>query len=238
MIKLPLQYRNGHLFIELGDGLWLLDTGAPDSFGTAVSLSLAGEQFAIQSNYLGLTAEALSRFVNVRCMGILGGDVLGGFDHILDVAGGTISIATDELALTGASVDLDDFMGIPIVEARISGSSCRMFFDTGAQLSYLQEDALAGFPSAGPAIDFYPGVGQFQTETHEVQLRIGTEMFTLRCGRLPDMLGMTLMMANTQGIVGNEVLRDRTVGYFPRRGTLTISCLKATTGSPTPWLGD
>ena len=47
-----------------------------------------------------------------------------------------------------------------------SGVERRMFFDTGAQISYLQDDVLDTFPSAGPVTDFYPGVGQFQTETH------------------------------------------------------------------------
>ena len=40
-------------------------------------------------------------------------------------------------------------MGIPIVTAQIGGRAYRMFFDTGAQISYLQSDALKTFPAAG-----------------------------------------------------------------------------------------
>jgi hypothetical protein len=40
-------------------------------------------------------------------------------------------------------------MGIPIVTAQIGGRAHRMFFDTGAQISYLQSDALKTFPAAG-----------------------------------------------------------------------------------------
>jgi hypothetical protein len=36
--------------------------------------------------------------------------------------------------------------------------------------------------------------------------------FTLRCGALAGLLGATLMMAETDGIIGKEVFRDRSVG--------------------------
>lgn len=32
----------------------------------------------------------------------------------------------------------------------------------------------------------------------------------------------TLMMAGTEGIIGNVVLQDRRVGYAPRRGVLVL----------------
>ncbi len=92
-------------------------------------------------------------------------------------------------------------MGIPIVTARVGDSDYRMFFDTGAQTSYFQDDSLTSFPSAGRVTDFYPGVGQFQTDTHDVPVSLGGVVFSLRCGRLPGLLGATLMMAGTVGIV-------------------------------------
>jgi hypothetical protein len=222
MNKLPLTLRHGHLFVELDGELWLLDTGAPTSFGTSPSLTIAGEQFSLGTSYLGLTAETLFQFVGVRCVGLLGADVLGRFDHIFDTAGGQLSVSTDELSHSGQSICLDLFMGIPIVTARIGGSDYRMFFDTGAQISYFQDDSLAEFPSAGIVTDFYPGVGQFQTDTHEVPVSLGGVTFTLRCGRLPGLLGMTLKMASSDGIIGNAILANRTVGYFPRRRMMVL----------------
>jgi hypothetical protein len=117
---------------------------------------------------------------------------------------------------------LDEFMGIPIVTARIGGHDYRMFFDTGAQISYFQGDLRTEFPPAGRVTDFYPGVGQFQTDTNDVPVSLAGVAFTLRCGVLPGLLGMTLMMAGTKGIVGNAILRDRIVGYFPRRRTMIL----------------
>jgi hypothetical protein len=222
MNTIALQHRDGHVFVELGGELWLLDTGAPTSFGTSRSLSIAGERFSLGTSYLGLTAGTLSQFVGVPCAGLLGADVLGRFDHILDAVGGTLSISTGEFSHSGQGVRLDDFMGIPIVSARVGSSDYRMFFDTGAQISYFQDNSLTEFPPAGSVTDFYPGVGQFQTDTHDVPLSLGGIAFTLRCGTLPDSLGMTLMMASTKGIVGNAILTNRTVGYFPRRRLMVL----------------
>ena len=226
MHTLPLQLRDGHLFIDLGGDLggqlWLLDTGAPTSFGASRSLAIAGERFELDADYLGLTPESLSQFIGVPCVGLLGADVLGRFDHIFDTAAGKLTLSTAELSHTGQQVRLDDVMGIPIVTAQIGGRAYRMFFDTGAQISYLQSDALKTFPAAGSVTDFYPGVGEFETDTHDVQVSLEGVPFTLRCGTLPGLLGMSLAMAGTEGIVGNAILSERIVGYFPRRGVMML----------------
>src|SRR5262249_27159543 len=148
MKTFPIQLFEGHLFLELGSELWLLDTGAPTSFGMSPNLSIAGEHFSLGASYLGLTAAVLSGFLGVPCVGLLGADVLGRFDHLLNTTGGTATLSTAELSHSGQNVDLDNFMGIPIVSARVGDNDYRMFFDTGAQISYLQDDALAAFPSA------------------------------------------------------------------------------------------
>ena len=222
MQTLPLIFTDGHLFVEAEESLWLYDTGAPTSFGDVETLAFAGEQFRPASGYMGLDASMLSGFVGVQCSGLLGADILGRFDHLLDVPSETLTASSDELSHPGTRVPLSEFMGIPIVTARIGGTSYRMFFDTGAQISYLQDDSLADFPSSGTVTDFFPGVGEFETDTHQVDVRMEDLQFTVRCGTLPGLLGLTLMMADTQGIIGNQVLADRLVGYFPRSGALYL----------------
>jgi len=222
MLKLPLVFRDGHLFVELERELWLFDTGAPTSFGEVKNLTIAEEPFTLSNSYMGLTAATLSQFVSVQCCGLLGADILGRFDHILDCARGTLSVSTTELPHSGQRLHLSEFMGIPILIARIAGNDYRMFFDTGAQISYFQDDSLKDFPACGSVTDFYPGFGQFQTDTHHIEVSLGGVHCTLRCGILPGLLGATLMMADTQGIIGNHILANRIVGYFPRRNALCL----------------
>jgi len=41
-------------------------------------------------------------------------------------------------------------------------------------------------------------------------------------GPLFSLLGATLMMADAAGIIGNQILCNRIVGYFPRRRALAL----------------
>ncbi|MEI6738683.1 MAG: hypothetical protein WCK74_00080 [Gemmatimonadaceae bacterium] len=218
----PLRLQDGHLFVTVDGQDWLLDTGAPSSFGSVPSVTLGEQTFGLDSDYLGLSASTLTDHVGVPCVGLLGADVLGPFDHRFDLQMGTHTLSAAELTVAGESVALASFMGIPIVSLRCGDTTVRMFFDTGAQISYFQDETRTIYPSAGALQDFYPGVGQFETTTHWVPMHLGSLPFTLRCGELPGLLGMTLLLAGTQGIVGNEILRDRVVGYFPRRGLLVL----------------
>ena len=222
MVVFQVRLLEGHLFLTLGDGLWLVDTGSPASFGGSGEVCMGGSRFQMARSHAGLDVEALSGMVGVPCAGLLGADILNRFDMLFDVAAGNITLAESEIRHEGTTVGLDAFMGIPIVVARIGGGEHRMFLDTGAQVSYFQPVSLGEFPPLGRMDDFYPGFGRFGTETHEVPVEIGAKVFHLRCGRLPGLLGMTLTLAGADGIIGNAILMDRVVGYFPRRGLLVL----------------
>jgi hypothetical protein len=217
MYTLSLHVIKGHMFIQVREELLLLDTGAPSSFCASSPLTIADQQFELPNNYFGLSPNTLSSYVGVKTSGLLGADVLGEFDMIIETPNNSITLATDNLTFAGHTVPLEFFMGIPIILVRINSKVYRIFFDTGAQISYFQDELLTDFPPSGQTMDFYPGIGQFTTETHIVDLQIGEHMFSFRSGRLPELLGLTLMMAGTQGILGNAFLIDRKVGYFPRR---------------------
>ncbi len=221
-VQHPLRLLSGHLFIEIDGGLWLLDTGAPSSFGAPGKVALAGEQSDVASSYLGLDAATLTGFVGIECAGLVGADLLNRFDLLIDVPGGVVTLSTGELPHGGARLEMREFMGIPLVSARIGGTDHPMVLDTGAQISYFQDDSVASYPDAGAMTDFFPGFGEFQTDTHLVEFTVGGLPFTLRCGRLPGLLGVTLMMTGARGIIGNAVFTDRVVGYFPRRGALCL----------------
>jgi hypothetical protein len=217
-----LTFEKKHLFVEIEDRKWLLDTGAPRSFGDLESLKFVGREFSIAQSYMGLSSEMLSEYVNIECHGLLGADLLGDFDHLFDISKGTLTVSVKELVLKGQYLPLSEFMGIPIVRVKIRDKEYQMFFDTGAQISYLQDDLITQFSKLDTLTDFYPGFGQFETETYEVEMRLGDTVSNLQCGTLPDLLGVALAMGGTQGILGNQILLNHIVGYFPRRNRLCL----------------
>ena len=105
-MKYPLRTISKHFFLEKDGKLWLLDTGAPQSFGCEAKLELAGLTFDIQGNYMELTPAQLSEFVSVDCTGLLGADVWGSFDILLDQEGKSILVSTGSLRI-GAFLGLN-----------------------------------------------------------------------------------------------------------------------------------
>ena len=222
MQSFPLKFETGHLYFMLGGDAWMFDTGSPTSFGAVDAISIEGEEFKIPSAYMGMDAVQLSGFAHHPTCGLLGGDIINQFDVRIAVDLGEIQFSKEELSAGGAMIRLDQFMGIPLLDVAIGGKSYRMFFDTGAQVSYFQHHSLSSYPSAGSLPDFYPGYGQFETSTHHLEAQIGGQAIRLRCGDLPKMLAAGLVMGGAKGIVGNEILPGRVAGYFPRRGQLML----------------
>jgi len=212
-----------HLYVRLFGEDWLLDTGAPTSFGETDSIVINDQRFDLASDYLGLDAEQLSSLTKHKIFGLIGVDVLNQFEIVMDIANEKIVFSNKEIAMDGNILEMRKFMGIPIVKAGIDGADKNLFFDTGAQISYWHDEGLKGYQSIDMMEDFYPGFGEFKTNVYLVNMTLGNEEFSIRCGVLPSMLAMSLSMGGTEGILGNELLKDRVVGYFPKKGQLVIS---------------
>ena len=223
MFVAPLKFETGHLYFSLEGNQWMFDTGSPNSFGSVESLTLDGEEFKVPTAYMGMDADQLAASANHPTCGLLGADTINAFDVLIDIEKQEITFSKEELTFEGTSLGLEHFMGIPLLDAEIGGESYRMFFDTGAQVSYFQHRSLKSFPPVGSLTDFYPGYGEFVTKTHQVEVRLGGQMMTLRCGGLPKMLAAGLMMGGAKGIIGNQILPGRVAGYFPRRKQLVLA---------------
>jgi hypothetical protein len=217
-----LKFLEKHLYLSLEDQLWLFDTGAPQSFGEGEKLSIMGREFPLASNFMGLDANKVSEHAGVEMQGLLGADIINHFDYRIDVQNESIEISEDSIEMGQSPLQIKEFMGIPILTAEIGGTEYSMFFDSGAQYSYFQGDGLSSFPALGTVADFYPGVGPFETDTFSVPMKIGSVEINTQCGMLPDLLAMTLSMADTSGIIGNELLINRVVTYSPKRNLISF----------------
>ncbi|RMG61469.1 MAG: hypothetical protein D6713_00320, partial [Deltaproteobacteria bacterium] len=173
MALYPLRLVKGHVFMEIGGKFWLVDTGAPSSFGAQESVVLEGKTFPLGESFLGMTVGELEGYVGVECAGLLGADVLAEFNFVFDLPEERAEVSESDLALDGVEVGIDFFMGVPLVDAVVRGRQRRMFFDTGAQISYLQSGEFESFPLTGTFADFYPGYGKFQTEARMVEVSLG-----------------------------------------------------------------
>lgn len=217
----PLVFRNNHLFVQIDGALWVYDTGADSSFGVR-PVSLLGAAQNISADYAGFTAADISGFLGESVEGVIGADLINPFDHLIDLRTNTLTVSDEALTCDGHVQALDFLMGVPMLSAQIGGASYKFFFDTGAQISYYQGAPPMGAEHVGQLRDFFPTVGEFTTETYRFPIGLNGFSPMVRCGKLPGLMGMSLGMAGVSGILGNELMRDRITGYFPRRQSLIL----------------
>lgn len=217
----PLVFKNNHVFVDINGALWVYDTGADSSFGIH-PVSLIGPAREISTDYAGFTAADISGFLGETVAGIIGADLINPFDHIIDLRTNTLTVSDEQLTCDGNVQKLDFFMGVPMLEAQIGGARCKLFFDTGAQISYYQGNVPPNAEPAGPLVDFFPTVGEFTTDTYHFPVALNGFRPVIRFGKLPGLMGLSLGMAGVSGILGNELMRNRVTGYFPRRKQLIL----------------
>ena len=208
MKTFQLQIFKGHPIIQNGDNIILIDTGAPSTIHVSENLHFLSEDFSCTSNYMGLTASKLSEHLGMQVTTLLGTDVLSKYKILLDYRNLQVSFSKDDIPFEGTEIGISNFMGIPIIELEVNNQPLKFFLDTGAKLSYLSEDNTSGHSSVGIEEDFYPGVGQFETECYDIPTSLGSNDFLVRYGNLPFMLQMTLMLGGTDGIIGFDFFNN------------------------------
>ncbi|MBU1086894.1 MAG: hypothetical protein KKD05_05175 [Candidatus Omnitrophica bacterium] len=223
MQEYRLVFEDRHLFVYIEDRKWLLDTGAPRSFGNIQSINIGNREFSLTDNFMGMNSQKLSDFFKCPINGIIGVDILNNYDVIIDVPTGKISFSDEQIDFSGIVIPLELIMGIPLFKVEILGQEHRMFFDTGAQISFFENQNLKSFPDAGLFDDFHPSIGEFQVQTYRVALQLGSVTHIVQCGSLPDVLGNMINFAGAEGVIGNEIIKDRKIGYLPRRGEIVLA---------------
>jgi hypothetical protein len=139
---------------------YIVDPGSPLSFGRGNLMIINGKNFPIKSTTPGgITANSISELSGLKVDGLIGMDILIHFD--VQFTRNRITFSDTPIFHADTAVKLpiiETIAGIPIINLNIKQEDRRIFFDTGAKLSYLSEDLLVGTP-IGEMEDFYPSIG-------------------------------------------------------------------------------
>lgn len=218
---------DGHLLVTHSNNTFLIDTGAPASVSKNTYLTFAGKEYTVQRNYMGLTINSLCERIGTDLDSLIGVDILADYCMVIDPRTNELTLSNEEeFNLEGVPLSLELFMGIPIIKVTINNKKCKMFFDTGAKLSYLNPDVTEKYPNLGLTQDFYPGVGSFQTNTYNIQIKLGDEEIELKVGNLPGILQQTLILASTVGILGTAVLSNFVIGLSLKQKIIILKKIK------------
>ena len=212
-----------HLVLDADQGLWILDTGAPTSFGSPDTLEINEKTYEIESNYMGFDNTKLSEALGESVEGLIGGDILNRYDSYWDLSTNRISFSFESMEGEGIPIPLEFFMGVPTLKVVLRGVSYNWFFDTGAVVSYVIEQLDEWDTPVGQYDDFYPGYGNFSTEIFEDEITLETLNLKVKCGVLPNLLGMSLGVGGCTGILSLGAINKRSFLYAPRRKKLVLN---------------
>ena len=98
-----------------------------------------------------MSSKSLSSHIGTRIKALIGADIL---DMIISPHRKQLIVSDEEQHVDGEELEIDEFMGIPIFKAPVNDDTIRMFFDTGARLSYLHPDIAQAYPRIGTEQDF------------------------------------------------------------------------------------
>jgi hypothetical protein len=151
---------------------------------------------------------------------LIGADILSNYKVLFDYQNGVVSFSKDEINSLGNETNISSFMSIPIIELTVDRQKLLLFLDTGAKLSYLDSDFTAQHNSIGTEEDFYPGIGNFETDCYEILTSFSNKEFKVKYGNLPTLLQMTLMLGGTNGIIGFDFFNNFKVCLDIKNGKL------------------
>lgn len=213
----PLFDRENHLFVELPEGVFLLDTGSPTSFGNTGSITFAGEKTALPESFGHVDMSAIRNLVVGPCNGLIGMNLLGNHPVRYSYKSRVLSVGENALLERGIKVASSSLMGVPMIGIQSRGSNFRTLFDTGAPYGYVMNQSLVnGLETTGSIHDYNPMLGEIDCPSYAFPYQlidengqtIGPEMCEtvgfLGAGLAGDMLGML----GAEALIGWHLLEN------------------------------
>lgn len=217
----PLFERENHLFVELPEGPYLVDTGSTMSFGTTGTVTFAGQKYSLHQRAgaagMSFSMSDISKLVTGPCIGLLGMDVLGKHSIRYSYRAGNLHVGESADVERGTVVASGNLMGVPMIGIQSRGANVRALFDTGAQYGYvLKQRLLDGLTSTGYISDYNPMLGDISGHSYSLPYQliddngeiIGPLMHETVGFLDAGMLGGLLGMLGAEAIIGWHLLEN------------------------------
>lgn len=195
---------NGHLFTEIEGQSILIDTGIPISLGKTPEIYFLNMVHPLSRDYMGVTLESIEKLVGSRIDMLMGMDILKKYYVTLALKQHRLMISSQFDFPSRERIQMNSLIGVPIIKIGVDGKDQEVFLDTGAKLSYIKKEIAMKYSTVGKERDFYPGMGEFETQVYEIPFQLGTQKFNLKCGVLPSLLETTVLVTGKSGIIGSE----------------------------------
>lgn len=219
----PMKVVNRHIILRLEEGPCLLDTGSPYCIG-ARPFHFLGRDLRGAEDFMGTALTDLGPHIGAEIEFLIGANALETVSFVIDWERLEFRVSEQPLRMDGVQIELDTRQAVPIVNPLVNGVTRRLFFDTGAQISYLNKPFLADFESEETVKDFHPSIGEYETAKFTLGVRFSPELgseIPVTFGLLPEPLETALIPSKVDGVIGSEIFESY-LGGFDYRGNLMI----------------
>jgi len=208
MVTLNFEKKNGHILLKMNDLNLLIDTGSPVSIANN-HIRFLNKTYNTLRSMMGTNVETLSNLSGFKIDALIGNDILSNYKFRIRWNECCIDFG-DDLPDGRIVQKMINLMGI-IFPVNIDGEGTLAIFDTGAFISYISEDKVAGKTPIETREDFYPVIGKFTTPIYKVPLTIdGNNIISMDFGTLPGVLkmmhGMIMSVTKTKAVLGTQLL--------------------------------
>ena len=225
--RIPLTYAARHMFIDLPEGRWLVDTGSPSTFGTPGCITWGGRRREVPRSLnafgmgmMEIGMDQIQPHIDMPIVGLLGADLLNEFDTCWDGPAGLMHLSPAEPPSDAVTMPMQLprlAMGVPLIQAHMGGRPIVCVLDTGAQYGYVLDEGLVCDAEPQPRIaDFNPILGAIDSPSWRVRVDLGHGLqVTERVGLLDGMASMALGMLGVHAVIGCSWLPPFRVWYRP-----------------------
>ena len=162
-VDFPIKIINDHIIIDNEQRL-ILDTGSPLSFHKSGTICV-GERIEVPTSLPGVSNIYLSEKIGCDVYGMIGMDIISKIPTLISVKDGFVFF-NDDAKYYDRFVRCHNNTGLLCVNLKINGRSARMIVDSGAKVSYINSDYVAGMEAEYCAYDYSPYIGDFQTSLY------------------------------------------------------------------------
>lgn len=213
----PFKLINEHPILMYKGQNILVDTGSPVSIHPSGSFVIGDNEFSVQSSAPFVSIQYISEKVGCEIHGLLGMDVINSMPMMFSLKDGSMFFDDDaEYSTHFKKFPLSLLSGgLVAITISVNGKEANMIVDSGAPISYIRSDFVAGLESAGIMEDFSPFIGNFQTDTFicEVDTMMNQNVYKQRFGIPPQIISMTLDMLNVDGVIGIELFKRKSLQF-------------------------
>ena len=197
----------------------IIDTGATHSIlpnPSRIFSPISNGIFSAMMNALGEgiwenIQQSANHFVpNMHIDGLIGVHILGKYNIYYDVNNQILGLDRSNSLLKGKKITSKTQFGLPVITAYINNQKVCLALDTGADCGFLLKTPPSGYSLCGNIVDHHPLTGEFTTQTWKGNLEIEIcnqrhSIQNVRFGKLPQILALSLQMAQIDGVVGVDI---------------------------------